>query len=166
MDILVSSSGILTWRNKDYRCALGKGGVTADKKEGDGATPTGCFPLREVLYRADKLDAPKTALPISLIQKSDGWCDDVENANYNKKVTLPYSGSHEELWRTDDVYDLIVPLGYNDDPVISGKGSAIFMHVARPSYAPTDGCIALSLPDLLHILREISRETKVCITLN
>ena len=155
--------GILTLNNKEFRCALGKGGVTEDKREGDGATPSGCFPIREVMYRADKLPQPVTNLPISVIQQNDGWCDDVNDPSYNKKVTAPYPASHERLWREDDLYDIVVPLGYNDNPAVRDKGSAIFMHVARPNYTPTAGCIALSLQDLLHILKEISKETKVCI---
>lgn len=163
MNISVSSLGILSLNNKEFKCALGKGGVTEDKREGDGATPFGCFPVREVMYRADKLPQPVTNLPISVIQQDDGWCDDVNDPNYNRRVTVPYPASHERLWREDDLYDIVVPLGYNDNPAVRDKGSAIFMHVARPNYTPTAGCIALSLQDLLHILKEISKETKVCI---
>ena len=163
MDIFVSPSGVLTLNNREFKCALGKGGVTHDKKEGDGATPFGCFHIREVMYRADKLTMPKINFPISVISKNDGWCDDVNDPNYNKKIKLPYSGSHEELWRDDDVYDIIIPLGYNDDPAVSGKGSAIFIHVARPNYTPTAGCIALSLLDLLEILKEVPAETRICV---
>lgn len=164
MDIRVLSSGLLLWNGKTYTCALGKAGVTEHKKEGDGATPLGCFALREVLYRPDAIsEIPLSPLPTSAIQESDGWCDDPADPAYNKKVMLPYLGRHEELWRTDEIYDVIVPLGYNDDPVVIGKGSAIFMHVARPNYPPTEGCVALALPDLLEILRSISKETKICI---
>ncbi len=164
MNILVSIGGVLTWNKKKYRCALGKGGITGDKKEGDGATPVGCFPLREVLYRADKIACPVTKLPTSAIQKNDGWCDDVADELYNKKIILPYPAHHEELWRADNLYDLIVPFGYNDGRVVSGRGSALFIHVAHSKYTPTEGCIALSLPDLLHLLQEVSTETNVCIT--
>lgn len=162
MDISVSSSGILSYGGKTFRCALGRGGVVADKQEGDGATPFGCFPIRDVLYRADKLSVPATCFPVSPIQENDGWCDDVNDPQYNKMIELPYTASHEKLWREDNLYDVIVTLGYNDDPVVKGKGSAIFMHVARPDYSPTAGCVALSLPDLLQILQEIPRETEVC----
>ncbi len=164
MDIKVSSSGTLLWKGKTYACAIGKGGVTEHKKEGDGATPIGCFALREVLYRPDTVGKePVTDLPISVIRENDGWCDDPGDPAYNKKVSIPYPGRHEALWRTDEIYDIIVPLGYNDEPVVAGKGSAIFMHVARPNYTPTEGCIALALPDLLEILRTVSKETKICI---
>ena len=153
MDIDVTPDGILVWDNEEYRCALGKNGVREDKQEGNGATPAGRFLLREVLYRADRLSALETALPISTIQPHDGWCDDPNDPNYNKKVVLPYPASHESLWRTDNLYDIVVPIGYNDAPAVPGKGSAIFIHVARADYAPTAGCIALVLPDLIEILR-------------
>ena len=163
-DILVSPDGFLTWNGEKFRCAVGKGGILEDKKEGDGGTPVGCFSLREVFYRADKIEKPTTILPIRALLKNDGWCDESTDPNYNKRVSLPYTASHEELWREDDLYDIIVPVGYNDDSPIPGKGSAIFMHVARPALTPTAGCIAMSLPDLLKILSEITPETKICIS--
>lgn len=164
MNIKVLSSGHLIWKGKTYTCALGKSGVTNDKKEGDNATPLGCFALREVLYRSDIIkEVPVTDLPTYVIQKNDGWCDDPNDMNYNKKVTLSYVARHELLWRDDGIYDIIVPLGYNDNPIIPGKGSAIFLHVARPNYTPTEGCVALALPDLLEILSGVSKETKMCI---
>ncbi len=163
MDVIVSASGILKLNGKEFRCILGKAGVTEVKIEGDGATPIGCFPIREVLYRVDKLPRPITNLPISIIQKNDGWCNDINDPHYNQRIKLPYPASHEKLWREDDLYDIVVALGYNDDPAVPGKGSAIFMHIAHSNYSPTEGCIALSLPDLVHILKEISRETKVYI---
>jgi L,D-peptidoglycan transpeptidase YkuD (ErfK/YbiS/YcfS/YnhG family) len=142
----------LFFNGKAYRCAIGKGGFAADKHEGDGATPLGQFALRECWYRADRLQKPKTGLKTRMISKQDGWCDDPESPDYNKHVTLPYSFSHEELWRQDSRYDLIVPLGYNDSPVLPGKGSAIFLHIAAADYAGTEGCVALTQEDLLEVL--------------
>ena len=139
--------------------------MTSDKSEGDGATPVGQFPLRKVMYRADKLPKPTTPLPSSIIQKDSGWCDDVHDLAYNKEISLPYPASHESLSRSDDLYDIVIPLGYNDDPVVLGKGSAIFMHVASENYSPTEGCVALALSDLIEILREVSTETKIHIML-
>jgi L,D-peptidoglycan transpeptidase YkuD (ErfK/YbiS/YcfS/YnhG family) len=105
-----------------------------------------------VLYRPDRLYPPETALPVAPIDPADGWCDDPEDpANYNRPVTKPYAGSHEDLWRDERVYDLIVVLGFNDDPPVAGAGSAIFLHVARDGFAPTAGCVALA-PEALHIL--------------
>jgi len=162
-NIIVKSSGVLIWKGKEYRAALGKGGVTQVKKEGDGATPVGCFAIRKIYYRADRVGKPKTNIETVTLEKNDGWSDDVNDSTYNTHVKLPYSGSHEKLWREDNVYDIIVELGYNDDPPIPGKGSAIFMHVARESYSPTAGCVALKLEDLTEVLESILPETKVCI---
>ncbi|MCB2109260.1 MAG: L,D-transpeptidase family protein, partial [Rhodobacteraceae bacterium] len=122
------------------------------KREGDGATPVGEFPLRRVLYRADKVDAPRTALPRHPIAPADGWCDDPKDPAYNRPVILPYPGRCENLWRDDDVYDVVLILGHNDDPVLPGAGSAIFLHVAKPDFAPTEGCIALKLEDVVAVL--------------
>lgn len=144
---------------KSCRCAFGKNGFATDKKEGDGCVPLGIFYLRECWYRADKIPAPKTNLPLKIITKNDGWCDDINSPDYNLHVQLPYNFSHEKLWRDDDVYDLIIPIGYNDAPIIMGKGSAIFLHVAEDNYTGTEGCIALSKNDLLEILPLLSPKT-------
>lgn len=135
-----------------YRAALGRGGVRADKREGDGATPLGLLPLRRVLYRADRVAPPECAVSIEPLAPSDGWCDDPSDTHYNRMQMLPYDASCEQLWRSDGLYDVIGILGWNDAPVLAGRGSAIFLHVAYPDYAPTDGCIALALSDLRHIL--------------
>jgi L,D-peptidoglycan transpeptidase YkuD (ErfK/YbiS/YcfS/YnhG family) len=168
-----------------FRCAIGRGGFTANKKEGDGCTPLGTFALRECWYRADRLGKPVTELPLRVIEEQDGWCDDPASGEYNRHIRTspsplegegrgggvsssnyinktpplpnppPQGGreySYERLWHENHVYDIIIPLGYNDNPVIPGKGSAIFLHVARANYEPTEGCIALALPDLLALL--------------
>jgi len=136
------------------RCALGPSGVVdaATKREGDGASPAGAWPLRRVLYRPDRRAAPTTALPVAPLDPSDGWCDAPADGAYNRQVRLPYPASAERLWRDDGVYDLIVVLGYNDDPVIRGAGSAIFLHLARPDFTPTAGCVALAAADLEALL--------------
>lgn len=152
---MVSPSGRLRWAGHDCRCALGYGGVRQDKLEGDGATPIGRFSFRRVLYRADRLGQPATRLPIDRIATHDGWCDDPADANYNRQVRLPYPARHERLWRKDHLYDVIVILGHNDDPPAAGAGSAIFLHVARADFGPTEGCVALALPDLLALLETI-----------
>ncbi len=155
------SNNLLRWNGKTYRCAIGKGGFSADKKEGDGCTPLGVFALRECWYRADRLEAPQTKLPLRIITPEDGWCDDPSHPDYNRHVRLPFAASHENLHREDPVYDLIIPLGYNDNPIAPGEGSAIFMHIAKPDYSGTEGCIALNLPDLLEILRDVSQNTMI-----
>ncbi|MPY73025.1 MAG: L,D-transpeptidase family protein [Alphaproteobacteria bacterium] len=152
MDIAVFPDNRLILGTLKLRCALGATGITAAKREGDKATPAGRFALRRVLYRADRLAAPRTALPVAPIGTGDGWCDAPGDPQYNKPVTLPYAASHERLWREDHLYDIVVVLGYNDAPPVAGKGSAIFMHVARPGYAPTEGCVALALADLEAVL--------------
>lgn len=136
------------------RCALGKGGlVAADRKhEGDGASPIGVWPIRHVLYRPDRGGPPQTALPASPIAADDGWCDAPGDSHYNQPVKHPYPASAERMWREDGVYDLVVVLGHNDDPVVAGAGSAIFLHLARPDYSPTEGCVALARPDLERLL--------------
>ena len=146
-----------------YPCAIGRGGARRDKREGDGATPVGCWPIRRVLYRPDRLEAPESPFPTEPLRPSDGWCDDPEDAAYNQAVTLPCAASHEALWRTDEVYDVIAVLGYNDAPVRPGAGSAVFLHAARPDYAPTAGCVALALPDLLQVLAAASPHTRLCV---
>lgn len=136
-----------------WACAIGRGGMKTDKREGDGATPVGCWEMRRVLYRPDRLLAPPpTGLPVAAIVPDDGWCDDPADRAYNSAVSLAYPASHERLWRDDHVYDVIVVLGHNDRPPVPGLGSAVFLHVARPGYPPTEGCVALALPDLLALL--------------
>ncbi len=139
---------------RDLRCALGRAGViaAADKREGDGAAPLGVWPLRRVLYRPDRGPAPATALPSAPIVPDDGWCDAPDDPAYNRPVKRPYPASHEAMWRDDGLYDLVVILGHNDDPPIANMGSAIFLHCARPDYAPTEGCVALARPDLEAVL--------------
>jgi L,D-peptidoglycan transpeptidase YkuD (ErfK/YbiS/YcfS/YnhG family) len=148
----VAADGVLQFGGLRCRAALGRGGVTEAKREGDGATPLGLLKLRSVLYRADRVRRPRTTLPVLPLAPHDGWCDDPGHEDYNRRVKLPHPGRHEELWRADGLYDVIGVLGWNDDPVERGRGSAIFLHVAQPDYAPTAGCVALALPDLLSAL--------------
>lgn len=157
MEILVKRSGgkpVLDWGAGERVCAIGRGGIGAKGGEGDGITPVGTFPIRRVLYRPDRVSL-RTKLPAAAIAEDDGWCDAPNDPNYNMPVKLPYAASHERMWREDRLYDVVVVLGYNDDPVIAGKGSAIFLHVARPDYGPTEGCVALALPDLLEALKAL-----------
>jgi L,D-peptidoglycan transpeptidase YkuD (ErfK/YbiS/YcfS/YnhG family) len=153
-DLIVSAEGWASWNGKRFRCAIGPNGVRRDKREGDGATPAGRFPFRQLYYRADRMPPPATALPVRAIDAADGWCDDPANAAYNRAVTLPFAASHERLWREDSVYDLILVIGHNDDPVRPGLGSAVFVHVARADYGPTAGCVALAREDLMEILAQ------------
>ena len=140
------------WRGRRLRCAVGRNGLTSAKREGDGATPVGRWPMRRLLYRGDRLPQPATALLSRPIAETDGWCDAPGDPAYNQPIQLPYAGSHEVLMREDALYDLLVVLGYNDDPVVAGRGSAIFLHAARQDYAGTEGCVALAAQDLLAVL--------------
>lgn len=164
MEILIGSVNLLFWDGRTCQCCLGHGGVAIDKTEGDGATPAGSFPLRRVFYRPDRLEAPETKLPVQALEAADGWSDDPADSAYNTLIKLPYPARHERLWREDGLYDVIVEVGYNDDPVIPGRGSAVFMHVAKPGYEPTEGCVALALKDLLLILEDCDETTRLCIS--
>lgn len=135
-----------------------------DKHEGDLATPRGRFALRACYYRPDRITPPpQTGLPLMALAPNDGWCDDPAHPLYNKPVKLPFDASHEKLWRDDHAYDLIVPLGYNDGPIIAGKGSAIFWHLAQPDWRGTEGCVAITKEAMLEILRECSTDTVMVI---
>lgn len=134
------------------RAACGRSGITEQKQEGDGATPAGTLRLMRVLYRADRLPPPCCAVPIAPLTPEDGWCDDPADPAYNKPVRLPYQASHENLWRDDELYDIIGVLDWNLDPVRSKRGSAIFFHIATSDYAPTSGCVALHKADMQRAL--------------
>jgi len=157
--------GHLHFMGKTYTCAIGKTGVTENKCEGDHASPLGVFALREIYYRADKVEAPDSLLPCKIISLNDGWCDDPAHKDYNRKISLPFAASHETLWREDDLYDIIVILGHNDNPPIPGKGSCIFMHVAKEGFEGTEGCVALKKSDLADLLRSVSIDTLIDISL-
>jgi L,D-peptidoglycan transpeptidase YkuD (ErfK/YbiS/YcfS/YnhG family) len=152
------ADGRLVLNERTVRCALGEGGVVAGsgKREGDGASPAGTWPLRRVFFRPDQGAAPPTRLPVLALSPQDGWCDAPDDENYNRLVKLPYRASAERMWREDRVYDLIAVLGHNDAPVTPGAGSAIFVHLAHADYAPTRGCVALARADLEALLAAAS----------
>lgn len=163
MDIYVTGDGTLSFNGVECRCALGRGGIKLDKREGDGITPIGEFALRRVLYRNDRVGAPSTILGVGQIQQADGWCDDPDDAEYNRQVVLPFRASAENLYRQDMLYDIVVVLGQNDAPVVPGRGSAIFFHIAKPDYSPTEGCVAIKHMDMLSLLKAITPQTKMII---
>lgn len=163
--IIVTPRGRLIWRGRFFRCAIGRGGVSAAKREGDGATPLARMSFRRLFYRPDIFKRPpETGLPVQALRWADGWCDDPADPNYNRLVMRPYRARHETLWREDRLYDLIVVLGWNDAPAVPERGSAIFMHVAGPTYAATEGCVALALPDLLEVVRYADTSTVLSVT--
>jgi L,D-peptidoglycan transpeptidase YkuD (ErfK/YbiS/YcfS/YnhG family) len=152
MRAIVPSDHVLRFGGRDYPASVGWGGRRVDKREGDGATPVALLPLRQVLYRADRVAPPATLVPVWALERDDGWCDDPGSDSYNRPVRLPIAASAEALWRDDHLYDIIGVLGWNDTPVQPNLGSAIFLHLRRPDGGPTDGCIALERDDLLAVL--------------
>lgn len=152
------------FHNKTYQIALGRSGYSVHKQEGDGTTPVGTYPLRYLYYRPDRFQSPpKTPLKTIALTPNDKWCDDPSSLLYNQFTQESLSCSHEKLWRDDEVYDLIIVIGYNDQPTVPFKGSAIFIHIARENYTPTEGCIAFLKTDLLDILEKITPQTQISI---
>ncbi len=142
-------------------CALGRSGPTRAKREGDGATPVGTFRLLQAFYRADHGSRPRTGLRLRPIGPRDGWCDDPADRRYNRLVPLPCAASHEEMWRQDHLYDLVIDIAWNRGPVVRGRGSAIFLHLARPGFKPTEGCVAIEPQKARRLLERIGPRTKI-----
>lgn len=166
LDLIVTHARGGGWQasygEKVWRAAVGRNGIRGDKVEGDYASPAGSWPIRRVLYRADKLGgAPKSVFDTATIDPHDGWCDAPQHPDYNRPVRLPFAASHEDMWRKDDLYDIVVVLGQNDDPVIPGNGSAVFLHVASPGYGSTAGCASLTRQDLLEFLAMATPGTRL-----
>jgi L,D-peptidoglycan transpeptidase YkuD (ErfK/YbiS/YcfS/YnhG family) len=159
-----SVEGVLRFAGHTYTCRVGQNGIVSPKFEGDGGTPAGRFHMREVRYRPDRMTAPKTGLPVFKASPSDGWCDDPEDLAYNRIVHLPYQTDAEEMWREDHLYDVVGVIGYNDAPVVSGAGSAIFLHVMRPAtdeHQYTAGCVAMKVEDVLAVLASCTASTMI-----
>ncbi|MBM3469134.1 MAG: hypothetical protein FJX71_06885 [Alphaproteobacteria bacterium] len=162
-NLVLTSPTTLEWCGKIYQCRTGHGGIRSDKVEGDYATPIGIFPLRQVLYRPDRIRPFPCALQMVSLTPIDGWCDDPTDPFYNCLIKIPYPSHHEVLWREDNVYDILLVVGYNDSPSIPPKGSAIFIHLMNEAQTPTEGCIALSRKDIIDILSEISPSTQLIV---
>jgi len=165
-DSAETSLGWAALGERRWRCTVGAGGIREDKVEGDSATPVGEFPLRRIYYRNDlvvlpKPNSPGRGLPARPISEHDGWCDDPRSPTYNRLVSIPNEWSHEKMWREDGLYDVVVVVGYNDDPPEGEWGSAIFLHIARDDYAGTQGCVAFSREDLLELLPLLNRDTRL-----
>jgi L,D-peptidoglycan transpeptidase YkuD (ErfK/YbiS/YcfS/YnhG family) len=146
-----------------FPCAIGRGGRRPKSGEGDGITPLGQWAIRQIFYRPDRITRPRTALPLFPLSPETGWCDEPGDPNYNRIVRLPYPAGHEKLWRSDRLYDLVAVLGYNDWPRARGRGSAIFLHLARSNYSPTEGCVALSRPHMLMLLERLTPGSRILI---
>ena len=166
-EVTVTSADTLEIEGKTYVCRTGRGGFAAEKREGDLKTPKGSFAMRCCYFRPDRIaPPPATGLKLIPLSRADGWCDDPADPLYNRFVKLPIKASHEKLWREDNVYDLIIPLGYNDETIVPGHGSAIFMHLLRGDGVGTEGCVALERWALLSLLPRLNAETRVVIPMN
>lgn len=161
--MITVKNNIIIDNDKSYKCSLGKNGVTQNKLEGDGCTPAGKFRIKQVFYRSDRINLSNINFKKQIIKNNFGWCDDPKRDEYNKLVKLPFYGSAESMYRNDEVYDIICEINYNDNPVIKNKGSAVFIHVAKPDYSATRGCIALCKEDLVCLLKRIDAKTEIYI---
>ena len=159
--IIINKSGYLKYKNFKFKCALGKSGIGRKRKEGDNITPKGAFSVIKIYYRRDRIKKLSSKFKPIKITKKMGWCDDPKSKKYNQLIKLPTKYSHEVLYRKENIYDLILVLNYNMKPIIKNKGSAIFIHVAKKNYKKTAGCIALKKVDLINLVKEIKRNTKV-----
>ena len=147
--------------NYNLKCAIGKRGRRKNKREGDKFTPTGTYRFIGVYYRKDRINNLKTNLKKIIIKKSMGWCDDIRSKDYNKRIKFPFNYRAEKLYRSDNIYDIIIEIDYNKFPIIKKKGSAIFIHIAKKSYSPTKGCIAMSKKDIRFFLKKISKKDRI-----
>jgi L,D-peptidoglycan transpeptidase YkuD (ErfK/YbiS/YcfS/YnhG family) len=155
--------GWLTAGGARFRCALGRSGIRGDKREGDGATPRGRFRLVRLWWRADRGVRPRTALPVRRLSRDDAWCENPADRRYNRPVRLMPGGSADRFWRNDCLYDLIIELDHNTRPRIAGRGSAVFVHVARPGFGATAGCVALQAAALRLLLDRVGPKTRIVI---
>ena len=146
------------------KCAIGKKGINYKKKEGDLVTPKGQFKIKYILYRKDKVKI-STKLKKKVIKKNMGWCDDPKSNHYNKLIKLPFIYRHEKLYKKENIYDIILVLNYNMNPVKKNKGSAIFIHVAKNNFKKTEGCITIKKQSLIKLIKKINPSTKVKISL-
>ena len=160
-NFVVSAKGWGRFQNLRFPVALGRNRFVHDKKEGDGAAPLGEFRLEAVYFRPDRIVKPRATLPTIPIRPWDGWCDDPADPAYNKQVRCPYPASVEKIFRSDNLYTICVVFSANRNPVLPGKGSALFVHIWRAPRFPTAGCIALSLGHLSFILRRWTRNARL-----
>jgi L,D-peptidoglycan transpeptidase YkuD (ErfK/YbiS/YcfS/YnhG family) len=162
--IIINKSGYLKYKNLKFRCSYGRKGIKEKKHEGDQITPKGTFKIEKIYYRSDRIKKISCKLKLFKIKKNMGWCDDPASKNYNKEIKIPCKFSYEKMYRNDNVYDLILVLNYNINPIIKNKGSAIFIHVSKKFYQKTNGCIALKKKNLLKLIPLIKKNTKIKIS--
>jgi L,D-peptidoglycan transpeptidase YkuD (ErfK/YbiS/YcfS/YnhG family) len=159
--IVVKAPGNIKYKKLRFRCSIGKAGIKKKIKEGDNITPKGKFKILKIYYRSDRIKKFSTNIEIIKIKKNMGWCDDPKSSLYNKEIKLPFNFSHEKLYRKDHLYDLILVLNYNINPIKKNKGSAIFFHIANKSYKKTKGCVALKKFDLINLISKIKKNTTI-----
>jgi L,D-peptidoglycan transpeptidase YkuD (ErfK/YbiS/YcfS/YnhG family) len=158
-----SRQGWLTAEGITIPVALGRGGILANKREGDGGTPKGTFRPRKLWWRADRHPRPRTFLPVHAIGPEDAWCEDPNDRHYNQPIQLTRDQPGDRLMRKDHLYDFIVEIDHNTRPRIAGRGSAVFLHLARENFGPTAGCVSMTRSAMLHLLRRLGRETRIVI---
>jgi L,D-peptidoglycan transpeptidase YkuD (ErfK/YbiS/YcfS/YnhG family) len=157
------SHGVLQAGRLTLPVALGRGGIKANKREGDGATPRGTLRLKRLWWRADRHPRPATLLPVRRITPYDGWCEDPSDRHYNRPVKVPPGSKADRLARVDPLYDFIIEIDHNTRPRVAGRGSAVFIHVARPGFAPTAGCVALAMNSLRRLLARVGPQTRIVV---
>jgi L,D-peptidoglycan transpeptidase YkuD (ErfK/YbiS/YcfS/YnhG family) len=143
--------------------ALGRRGILASKREGDGGTPKGTFRPTQLWWRADRSRRPRTFLPVRAIRPEDAWCEDPTSRHYNRPFTLSHDSAGDRLTREDHLYDFIIEIDHNTSPRTAGRGSAVFLHLARPDFSPTAGCVSMKKSAMLQLLRQIGPHTKIII---
>ncbi len=162
MHIYISKK-YLTYQNNKVKCAIGKKGIGRKQKEGDQITPRGTFRVKDILYRKDKINYLRSVIKKTQIKKNMGWCDDPKSKDYNKLIKYPFNYKSEKLYRSNNIYDIILVLDFNINPIKKNKGSAIFIHISNNKYSPTQGCIAIKKKELLKLIKFIDKKTKIFI---
>ena len=160
MHVFLKNKKII-FNNYKLKCSIGKRGISKNKKEGDKRTPSGNFTFKKVFYRKDRIPFIKTGLQRIIIKKDMGWCDDINSSKYNKLIRFPFKKRAEKLFRKDNSYNIIVTLDYNTNPIVKNKGSAIFFHLAKKKYSATQGCVALSKKDLVTLIKNLKKNSKI-----
>lgn len=145
------------------RAAIGKNGLSNQKREGDGKTPIGTFKLKGGYFRSDRMLRICCTPGLSMLRSKLGWCDHPGSGPYNRPIAVGHRLSHERLWREDHVYDVVFPTSHNEIPRVQGAGSAIFFHLARPDYAGTEGCIAISAADMRRLLPRLGKHVQLVV---
>ena len=162
--MIIVRKNTLKYNNMSFQCAVGRNGISGNKIEGDGCTPSGNYSIEKIYHRKDKFNLPNLDISTITIEKNFGWCDDVNSDEYNKLIKFPFKHKAEVLFRDDNIYDILCVINYNRNPIIKNKGSAIFLHISRNDNANTEGCLALKKNDLILLLTKITSETKINIS--